>query len=1560
MADLNNNIRTQTNQFTAKFLIDRNESSADSQSIDYHRNGLFQSVKTTEIFSVNEPSTLKCVELPYNYLGHLQLITEGEHLVFSGDEVNSEIGIVNTLDCSYAKIVNSPCLNFSKYNGAIRAFLRVNQDKEQEVTFIDGKNPDRFLNLDKIPYEYVIDEETNCKVKVYSSTPDCDEMRLNPFVTIPALEVTRGAAGNLPNGMYSVHIAYTINDLKFSDYMSSTVPIMINPEVNGTNSIYLNISNLDRDFDKYELVLTGIVNGKTQHKRIGLFPTSQTYVTITDWENDEYTPITTEELLTHKVIYDTTNILAANSEYLFRADVTRKPEINYQPQAFNIITKYVVKRVPLRYYIENGIDIGYFRNENYNFVIRWYWADGQPTKHAQVAGRRKTNKDKLRATGKDIFENDIKVTTIQHKRGIEYWEAYNTAGQMIPEIEDTDPNEISTVNEKIVGTGLTGYFESTTNYPDDLEIYGDDACTPIRYHKMPDESKVPRYWVDPETGETFIQILGVKFENIEYPKDKDGNYIQGISHYEILRSDRDEADSTVVARGIVTNMGEFVDERGTVSAYSNFPHNSVKPNTYISKKQTFRVHGVEKNFNPLNKFYRDRFTLYTPHGNYFGRRSLASTYINFETEEVGETEGYFEEPHEHPRQKLLTNYAFYVAACVGVIEALSMVVGTRTVTTNQSQMPYDMAGLAIGSMNLGTSTTLGSLYPTQQTVAETNRLSFPRFYADLKGTPGALIPVKFVINTIKLLIALGGFVLEAAKFVEEILETIKNFSGDVQYARQFNSVVNYTKQLKVQKGNIRRAFEKQPFYLDNGIHNSGGVRINNGGRNGGIYLHLKYPVPFPKTQDTSRFTMSEAKLTAKATNKVKAISSVYYVSIMKHNANQYGSLEHFKAAKVHSNPIEVGYKNRGTNIFDSPIMFGGDCIITEQTHLNRCPLFRQDLTNIGRDNNVDFDYRLYPNIGFPRYWVDTTPYDVGNMMNVIGKAQPKMEKLPNQKFNLDLSNSRKNEFIEKDQVFYTSVNGVFRYIVEVPYNIAFRGNKGEGEGSAMYAPHYSDEQANLSYIFRSDMKTKPENYSLDPSYSRLTQTYVLSQALTKIPKAPIREKNTVLYSLPSVHTQSFNNWRYFLPLNRFDFDERDFGELTGLHALDQDRLLFLFSKASPFISPGRDFLELNSGRKVTIGDGGLFAQTPREMMKTHIAYGSNHDKFAFNSNQFGNFYVSEQQGKLFNLTNKLDEYSRNGWHKWCANFLPLQLKRQFPLFKGIHNPLAGVGYQLVFDNFYETLYICKKDYYAINPEVKYVEKYDRFEYKSREIKLGDPEFFEDCSMTLSYNPAMEAFVSFHDWHPDGVIQEERHFLTAKGNTLWKHNDRMDSFCNFYGKDYPYQLGFTISTGQSTTTLNNIEYIQESYIYKTNEYDRYATFDETFDWAMVYNQDQLSGMLKLIPSTDLRDDFRRFPNILSDYQMEIPLKKAEGKWRFNMFYDYTKNRGRYENYDHQPFITKKNGYDRIINRPYLDFQANLRPPRFRNIWHSVWFSREKCNNIQFITKFANSQLNVSPR
>lgn len=1537
---------------------DLNDTIVDEQILTHHRNGMFQTLGGDLIFASIEPATLECITLPYKYNGSVKL-RNNNYLIFSSDNIDSEIGIGNIDKCVYTRILNDKCLNFNNFY-QITGFLRINSDDEEEIIFVDGYNEDRVINLNNIPYKYTY-ENDDCKTKKYSNVLDCDELKLNPKISFPCIQISKKNQGNLPDGMYSVGVAYLIDNQRFTDYMSVTTPEAINSK-EGDSSLNISLSNLDRNFDYYQIILIGVVNGVTTSKIIGKYPTSQNSVVISDWINENYQDgIPTTELTTYKKNYDKTGLLSANSQYLMRTDIKRKPKINYQKQAFNIKAKYVVYQVPLSYYKIDGKNIGYFRDENYNFVIRHFWNDGEPTEHFQIPCREATSEDKGMATGADVFEiNDNK--DCKEKIIIENWQVFNTAGEL-----EKVSNEFK-CNARILGYGELGYHESTEKYPDNKEIFGEFACTPIRYHRFPDETKVPRYSVI--NGEIYVNVLGIIFSNIEKPKDVDGKVIENIIGFEILRSERDDSNKTVKSRGIFTNMLGYTDNNNREVAFSNFPFNSLQSNQYLSKTQTYRKQDKEFNFNPLDKVYDNKFTYYTPFGNYFGRERL-SNFFQIETEEIGTATGFFEKTFEHPQQKLLTNHSYWVAAAIGFIERTLIIIGKNNKTS--ATKSGEMLGATGGKYSDVTATDEYKL----ETVEDLISFDIIGYLSALTKSSigistGAANVSKFakIIKTIKtaltiiasLAVKIPYSILSGAKLASETLKIIKNLSGYQDYTYQYNASVVFNKQVGVEKGNKRRKVLRQPFYLDNGIHSIENLYINNGGRNSSIFVELENKLRFPKTVDNSRNTITGFKIQNNISKKVDTTASVFYVTNKQSNPNQYGTIENTKVVKTHNCIFYFNKKDDITENYSTDEIFGGDCIIYEQSHLNKFPIFRQNLSGANFPPGLEYDYRLYGNVAYPRFWMDSTEFNMDEFFSSLKNILPSKSRLPNQKYNLDGKRTGTDSWIVRDQFMYTSVNGVINYIVEVDSNIAFRDIKQEGDKTNLYSPHYSSNQTNLSYLFRSDLLTKPENFSLDNSYRFLSQTNVFSEQLVKFPKNDIRERNSISYSLPAFNTQKVNNWRYFLPNNYFSFDERDYGIITGIHPLDQDKVIFLFSAASPFISLGRDQLETLNGRNITIGDAGLFSQTPREILHTNNAYGSNHDKLAFNSNQFGHFYISRKQGKIFNFSNNLNEISRDGLHKWCAKYMPLNIESDFPNYPYINNPLNGVGYLLSFDNVFETLYISKRDY-KLKDEFKGKILYDEFSNKfileGLEVKLIEKQYFEDASWTLSYNIANKAFQSYHDWFPDATIQEERHFLSVKDNKLWKHNERCDLYSNYYDVDYPYEIEFGISTKSSVNILQSVEYEQEAYEYRNNCRDRYHNYNETFDRAIVYNSEQSSGMLNLVNTTNNKKTHYTLPKFNLNFSSDIPLVKVENKFRFNEFRDYTDDRGRFTLNQRHLFITKANGYERLLNIPNINYKQKY-APRIRHNVNKIWFSKERPNNINLITKFSNVKLQISSR
>lgn len=121
-------------------------------------------------------------------------------------------------------------------------------------------------------------------------------------------------------------------------------------------------------------------------------------------------------------------------------------------------------------------------------------------------------------------------------------------------------------------SGRLAYYECTENYPeiydcDGNSIWGVDACgneligTPIRHPKFPDRS------LEPLNKDGLITLLGIEFDNIEYPS------TDVVGHF-FSRAKRDDINKTVLDKGLACSLRE----NDKYIAFSFFESDSVFSN----------------------------------------------------------------------------------------------------------------------------------------------------------------------------------------------------------------------------------------------------------------------------------------------------------------------------------------------------------------------------------------------------------------------------------------------------------------------------------------------------------------------------------------------------------------------------------------------------------------------------------------------------------------------------------------------------------------------------------------------------------------------------------------------------------------------------------------------------------------------------------------------------------------------------------------------------------------------------------------------------------------------
>ena len=727
-------------------------------------------------------------------------------------------------------------------------------------------------------------------------------------------------------------------------------------------------------------------------------------------------------------------------------------------------------------------------------------------------------------------------------------------------------------------------------------------------------------------------------------------------------------------------------------------------------------------------------------------------------------------------------------------------------------------------------------------------------------------------------------------------------------------------------------------------------------------------------------------------------ASSHYASLKQRLINQYGQI---------NGVVEVPVSTCSTNAYIITIdrngkpqyawnkttgtLFGGDTYLGRYTEKNTFFFFYNWL--YGEPDGAQFDYTKNIMVGYPNFWANFNQFETGDFMSSIGTAittlSPisgillpsdfhSLDKLPNQNWVSSLVVSLR--WTVQYSYFYLFNSGVLDFYTESEYNLDLR-DWGELETERHYDPwRYDDTKA----LFDTNIIKATNYYKYDDSLSvsKLWVNYTPWAVLQRRNYDPILAEECyvynptkVIYSLPNQYESLKDNWKIFLPNSYKDFES----VVTCIKPINKSGAMILFESQSPVMFQGTDTLETGLGTKLVIGDGGLFSQPMQSITNADAPYeyASCQDRLSVINTPMGIYWISQNQGKIFSYTNSLNELSMNDIKWWLVLYLPFKLVQQFPNFALTNNPVIGVGTQSIYDNQNGLLYFTKKDYSlrtdlpaSITVQYDDILKDNTFNiYMNKAymfaIKLGDDTqlvpnpiqgqppipvwqlYFEDASWTISYDPKVDSWISYHDWHPDLVLPGKNTFLSTHNNGIWVHNLAYQSYCNYYGITYPFEVEYMINTVQTVNTLRSIEYQLECYKYDNNAFDRFHVLDYNFDKAVIYNTEQVSGYLRL--NIDPRKDpaaIITYPNIGNNV-INILFSKVENKYRFNQFWDITDDRGEY-NPSAQRMIwnTEANGYARTLNLNNLNYAKDVfQRKKFRHYTNTVWL-RKDANSVLY--------------
>ncbi len=1522
MAEQSQNPGAVTNTFTKGMVKDMNDTFVGEGLWTHARNAVNNSHDGQLGVIGNEPANLHCVTLPYPMIGCIHL-TDDQWAVFTTNDVDSEIGIFDESACTYVKKVNDSCLGFKRSN-LITGVSRRRYDCALPVYWADGLNPDRFMDLDNPPYKYTDQIINGCINRTYTNRLDCEKIRLASLIDQPCLTISKGkSAGTLPNGSYQVCIAYTINGIKITDYIGLSNVQSVFSHENLNSSLELKISSIDKDFDEFELVIISTVNQQTVAKRFGIYSTSQGIIYI-DTINPELISVPISQIPLRTEPIEKSNAMYSVNGYLLRLGSYSKYQFNYQPQANKIISKWVAVQYPDNYYAKGGNKVGYLRDEQYSFFIRWVYNTGEKSASFHIPGRASIPTDTEYVFGGDAFET-------QDGQEVRRWQVENTG------IIDNNIQTTLSDGGLVVATGQMAYWESTELYPADRpDIWGTLCGKPIRHHKMPD------YTVNSllnHFGTGTITVLGVQFENITVPLDKNGNPITSIIGYEILRGSR-EGNKSIVAKGMFNNMREYTIPGNTTikGLYQNYPYNDLRPDQLLTSNEEIIKKGNsgENMSDPLTNYKKNIFSFHSPDTT-FTKPFLSFNEVKVYQELSGTARGKFITPYKHPKFKVLTNFTSQFSSILGVITTIGRFLATiaqdaHITLEGTEDLPYakkltltKVPNFAIGGG--------GSVLGTGGNVSIPNPV---------------IAGYNFAIGAYNGAVAVAMSFIEAQSTGEQLFNIVRALVPRRQYALQYNSHGFYDQSRINRTGNIRRKV-LDSNYIGGNIHSFDTTySINNLYRSNYVAIKLANEILDPLNPDTSRFTIGD--IGNKKDTEVNSTISGYYGSLKVSIPAQYGQLESIKQVIISN----CTFPAQGNGVkHKTDILYGGDTYVGRFTEKNAFPFFNSWL--MGEPDEFEYDYREYINVAYPRFWLDSTKLNYALFKNAS--------------VNRHLDERDSALFFVSRGYFYLLFNGVRDFYVESEINIAQRDWEDD-----LSKRHYDQfEFTDYDSLFRSDIAKSGNYYKYDYSLStsKLFNNYASWGNVYPRDYNPIiadtcyvyRPKR-VLYSLPQDQELKKDNWRIFLTNNYKDFGNT----VVMVKPVNKTGALFMMQNQSPVQFTGVDALQTDIGTKITIGDGGLFQQPLQSIVNADESYeyGSCQNRMSVVGTPFGIFWVSQNQGKVFQFAGQLREISKDGMKYWFAKYLPSEILKDYPTYNLGDNPVIGIGVQMIYDNTNEIIYITKKDYRPKRKDLLHDEKgfYLPKSIASIDksyISFSNTNFFEDASWTISYDPKSQTWLSFHDWIPTFLIPGKAHFMSVDQNSIWKHNVRCDKYTNFYGIDYPFEVEFVSSTGQQVVSMRNIEYLLEAYHTHNDCRDKFHILDANFDQAIVYNSEQISGLLELELKSKVNPlDMLNYPQIRTQ-SIGINYSKEENKYRFNQFWDITKERGEFISTNIPMFNTEANGYKFEINLGYVNYDKPiLQRKKFRHHVNRVFLRKVKSNDVKYLFKMSNQKIQLSPR
>jgi hypothetical protein len=435
------------------------------------------------------------------------------------------------------------------------------------------------------------------------------------------------------------------------------------------------------------------------------------------------------------------------------------------------------------------------------------------------------------------------------------------------------------------------------------------------------------------------------------------------------------------------------------------------------------------------------------------------------------------------------------------------------------------------------------------------------------------------------------------------------------------------------------------------------------------------------------------------------------------------------------------------------------------------------------------------------------------------------------------------------------IRGIVHVFLESQYNLELR-HEGTGINGHKYHPKSYSDNAKFMFMeqwqIQEDLDTK-EPYVVYPNHYGYNKDYSSEPIKTRYPLPHTYDwetnvcdecaggfVNRFAYSEETINYEQGDSYRTFLANNFVDLPANT-GEIVSAFSIQNN----LYVK-TPFtvyrytINPRE--LQV-TGETVSIGTGTFLSLKPIQLSLSN--QGGTLTRFTDTYSPYGVIYVDNKGETIYEFQDALKPISRAGIHSFCRNNIDYT-------YSADNKDYLHQKFTSAYDPYSDRYVIAKRDYrplFEYSTSEPYVEgEYYYingvfYQYSSStlvELNLTDATRFADESWTVSYSPLNNAWVSFHSYKPDWLLNTSTDLYSIQGNALWIHDIQSD-WHEYMGSKFSHIIEYTESQ------LNSVLYdtIWSGYF----ELDGEQVNDKFFNKIWVYNRDQSSDKLDLTFSSN---------------------------------------------------------------------------------------------------------------